>query len=80
MDVDTFFSHIRGEFISLIDRELIDLNSARMQMTTWIRFIQEFDNVVEIDRVDSGSFVVFHDGQNQAKVPFTMYANFEAIL
>ena len=27
-----------------------------------------------------GSFMEFHDGQNQAKVPFTMYADFEAIL
>ena len=27
-----------------------------------------------------GSFIKFHDGQNQSKVPFTMYANFEVIL
>ena len=52
MDVDTFFSHIRGELISLINQELTDLNSARVQMTAWIRFIQEFDDVVEIDRVE----------------------------
>ena len=52
MDVDTFFSHIRGDLISLIDRELTDLNSVSVQMTIWIRFIQEFDNVVEIDRVE----------------------------
>ena len=43
MDVDTFFSCIRGELISLINRELTELTSARVQMTTWIRFIQEFD-------------------------------------
>ena len=30
MDVDTFFSHIRGGLISLITRELTDLNSARV--------------------------------------------------
>ena len=52
MDVDTFFSHIRGEPISLINQELTDLNSARVQTTTWIRFIQEFDDVVEVDRVE----------------------------
>ena len=52
MDVDTFFSRIRGELISLINRELIDLNSARVQTTTWIRFIQEFEDLVEIDRID----------------------------
>ena len=51
MDVDTFSSRIRGELIGLINRELTDLNSARVQTTTWIRFIQEFDDVVEIDRV-----------------------------
>ena len=39
MDVDTFFSHIRGELISLISRELTDLNSARVQTTTWIRLV-----------------------------------------
>ena len=52
MDVDTFFSHIRGELINLIRRELTDLNSARVQTTTWIRFIQEFEDLVEIDRVE----------------------------
>ena len=52
MDVDTFFSHIRGELISLINRELTELNSARVQMTTWIRFIQEFNDIVEVDRVE----------------------------
>ena len=52
MNVDTFFSRIRGELISLINRELTNLNSARVQMTTWIRFIQEFEDLVEIDRVE----------------------------
>ena len=52
MDVDTFFSRIRGELISLITRELTDLNSVSVQMTMWIRFIQEFEGVLEIDRVE----------------------------
>ena len=52
MDVDTFFSCIRGELISLIARKLTDLNSARVQTTMWIRFIQEFEGVLEIDRVE----------------------------
>ena len=52
MDVDTFFSHIRRELISLINRELTHLNSARVQATAWIRFKQEFDDVVEVDRVE----------------------------
>ena len=29
---------------------------------------------------EEGSFVEFHDGQNQFKVPLVMYADFEAIL
>ena len=45
MDADTFFSCIRGELISLIARELTVLNSARVQTTTWIRFIKDNDRV-----------------------------------
>ena len=52
MDVDTFFNCIKGNLIDLIIREPTDLNSARVQTTTWIRFIQEFEDVVEIDRVE----------------------------
>ena len=52
MDVDTLFSRIRRDLISLISRELIDLISARVQTTTWIRFIQEYADLIEIDRVE----------------------------
>ena len=52
MHVDTFFSRIRRDLIDLIRRELTDLNSARVQTTKWISFIQEFKDLVEIDRVD----------------------------
>ena len=45
MDVDTFFSRIRGKLIELIKRELTVLNSARAQTTTWIRFIKDDDRV-----------------------------------
>ena len=45
MDVETFFNRIKGELISLITRELTDLNSARVQTTTWIRFIKDDDRV-----------------------------------
>ena len=45
MNVDTFFSCIKGELISLITRELIDLNSARVQTTIWIRFTKDDDRV-----------------------------------
>ena len=45
MDVDTFFNRIKGELIRLITRELTDLNSARIQTTTWIRFTRDEDRV-----------------------------------
>ena len=41
MDVETFFHRIRGDLIDLIKRELNDLNSARVQTITWIRFVRE---------------------------------------
>ena len=43
MDVDKFFSRIRECLIELIKRELTVLNSARVQMTTWIRFARDED-------------------------------------
>ena len=67
MDVDTFFSHTRGELISLINRELTNLNSASVQMTIWIRFIQEFEDLVEIDRVEmpfNSRMMEVHQGCN----------------
>ena len=45
MDVDTFFSRIREGLIELIKQELNDLNSARIQTTTWIRFAKDEDRV-----------------------------------
>ena len=45
MDVDTFFSRIREGLIELIKRELTSLNSVRVQMTTWIRFVKDNDGV-----------------------------------
>ena len=38
------------------------------------------NKAVMIEMPKEGSFVEFHDGQNQFKVPFAMYADFEAIL
>ena len=49
MDVDAF-SWIRQNLIDLISRELTDLNSTRVQMTTWIRFRMEYEEGI-IDRV-----------------------------
>ena len=41
MDVEAFFDRIGRALINLIRRELNSLNSARLQTTTWIRFLRE---------------------------------------
>ena len=55
MDVDTFFDRIRQSLIDLINREVTDLGSARVQTTTWIRFRQALEddlgNMIGFDRV-----------------------------
>ena len=55
MDVETFFDQIRQNLIDLMNRELIDLDSARVQTTAWIRFRVEVEdenrNVIGVDRV-----------------------------
>ena len=38
------------------------------------------NEAVKIEMLKPSSFIEFHNGQNQFKVPFTMYAEFEAIL
>ena len=48
MDVETFFHRIRGDLIDLIKQELNDLNSARVQTTTWIRFVRDDEEKVEL--------------------------------
>ena len=78
MDVDTFFNCIRGDLIDLIRRELTDLNSARVQTTTWIRFIQEFEDVVEIDRVEkafNSRMMEVHQGSNLGRTVDGMIAH-----
>ena len=39
--METFFNKIGRALINLIRRELNSLNSARVQTTTWIRFVRE---------------------------------------
>ena len=37
------------------------------------------NEAVSIEMPKEGSFVEFHDGQNQSKVPFMMYVDFESV-
>ena len=50
MDVDTFFVQIRQNLINFRSRELTNVGSASVQMTTWIKFMNEYENGI-IDRV-----------------------------
>ena len=43
MDIETFFSQIRGKLIELIERELKTRNSAKIQTIMWIRFAGDED-------------------------------------
>ena len=45
MDIETFFSQIRGKLIKLIERKLKTRNSAKIQTTTWVRFARDEDRV-----------------------------------
>ena len=42
MDVDTFFDRIRQNVIDLMNREIQDSGSARVQTTLWIGFIMGY--------------------------------------
>ena len=66
-----FFDRIRQNLIDLVNRELTDLGSARVQMTAWIRFIQaledDFGNIIGSDRVEkpfSSKMTEIHQGSN----------------
>ena len=56
MDVDTFFDRIRQNLIDLMNREVKDLGSARVQTTAWIKFRVEVEdengNIIGVNRVD----------------------------
>ena len=45
MDPETFFRRIRGGLIEAIKQELGSHNSARVQTTTWIRFIKDNERI-----------------------------------
>ena len=47
MDVDAFFDWIRQNLIDLMNRELTDLGSARVQTMAWIRFTQSLEMTLE---------------------------------
>ena len=72
MDVDTFFNCIRGELIRLITRELTDLNSARIQTTTWIRFARDED---QVELAFNGRMTNVHRGSDLNQIVDGMIAH-----
>ena len=53
--METFYGEARGSVTSLMTKELKDLDSAKLQTTTWIRFkveVEDWDgNVIRVHTV-----------------------------
>ena len=82
MDIDTFFDRIRQNLIGLMNRELTDLGSAKVQRTAWIRFIQaledDFGNIIGSNRVEkafSGRMTEIHQGSDLDEIINEMLAH-----
>ena len=82
LDVDTFFDRIRQNPIDLMNREIQDLGSARVQTTTWIRFMMEVQdenrNVIGVDRVEkafNSRMTDIFQGSDLNKIIEKMFAN-----
>ena len=52
MDVETFLGKTQGSVANLMSRGVRDLDSAKVQMTTWIRFKVEDGNIIRVNAVD----------------------------
>ena len=72
MDVDTFFNRMRKRLIELIKREPNTLTSARIQMTTWIRFARDEDRV---DLAFNSLMTSIYRGSNLDQIVDGMIAN-----
>ena len=82
MDIDTFFDRIWQNLIDLMNRELTDLGSAKIQMTAWIRFIQaledDFGNIIGSDRFDkafNSRMTKIHQGSDLDEIIDEMLAH-----
>ena len=77
MDTDTVFDWIRQNLIDLISKELTDLNSEMVQMTTWIKFRIEYAEGI-IDRVRlafSSQMTDIFQGSDLNKIVNRMFAH-----
>ena len=72
MDPEKFFRRIRRSLIEAIKRELGSRNSARLQTTTWIRFIK--DNK-RIELAFNSRMMNLHQGNDLDQIVDEMFAN-----
>ena len=76
MDMETFFNRIGWVLIDLIRRELNSLNSARVQMTTWIRFVREDEEGQERVELAFNSLMMnIYRGSDLGQIVNEMIAN-----
>ena len=84
MDVDTFVERTRENLVGLMNEELKDLDSAKVQATAWIRFKVEVEdgdwNVIRVDTVDktfSGRMMEVFKGSNLKEIIEEMFAHMQ---
>ena len=65
MDVETFFSQIKGVLINLISKELMTHTSVKIQTSTWIRFIKDDD---QVEKVFNSSMMSVYRGSDLEKI------------
>ena len=76
MDVETFFHRIRGDLIDLFKRELNDLNSARVQTTTWIRFVRDDEEGLErVEKAFNSLMMSVYRGSDLDQIVDAMITN-----
>ena len=78
MDTDTFFDQIIQNLIDLMNRELMDLGSAKVQMTAWIRFRVEVEDENRVDRVEKpfhSKMMEIHQGSDLNEIVNEMLAH-----
>ena len=75
MDVETFFHRIREDLIDLIKRELNDLNSARVQTTTWIRFVRDDEPQERVELAFNSLMTSVYQGSNLYQIVDGMIDN-----
>ena len=82
MEVDTFFDRIRQNLVDLVNRELTNLGSAKVQTAAWIRFIpaleDDFGNIIGTDRVEKpfhSKMTEIHQGSDLNEIINEMLAH-----